>query len=130
MNLPASNVRVVSNVYPVATVTTSQLPGSPEFTCGVVDDAEFRRQIWCKSALRKLSDLKVGGIVDDRHRRQFLIDRQLVEPSQIDFCWDPDYCVDCLPGERPFGPVIKGNDTVIECRCTHASCPARQQKQS
>jgi hypothetical protein len=129
MKSPASNVRVFSNIYPVKTVTTVRLPGRPEYTSGVIEDAKFRGQIWCKSALRKLSDFKAGGVVDDRCRREILIDRQLVDAAQIDACWDPDCCVDCLPGDRPFGPVTKGNQTTIECRCTNPNCPGRQQAQ-
>jgi hypothetical protein len=34
-----------------------------------------------------------------------------------------------LPGDRPFGPVTKGNQTTIECRCTNPNCPGRQQGQ-
>ena len=129
MNFAASNVRVVSNIYPVTTVTTHQVPDCSERTSGVVKDPEFRRQVWCKSSLRKLSDLLAGTVIDDRHRREMLIERQLVERAQIDGCWDPDYCVDCLPGDRPFGPIAKRDHITIECRCTNPNCPMNQQAQ-
>ncbi len=130
MNPPASTVRVVSNVYPVKTVTTDQLPGLPERTSGVVQDPEFRRQIWCKRALRKLSNFNAGGVVDDRKCREILLERALVDQAQLETCWDPDYCVDCTPGERPIGQVTKDGHTIVECRCPKPGCPVRNSDNS
>jgi hypothetical protein len=126
MSSPSSNVRIVSNVYPITTATTDHLPGRPKRTSGVIEDPVFRRQIWCKKSLRILSDLKAGGVIDDRHRVEKLLENRLVERYQIEACWDPDYCVDCSSGERPIGPITKDGRTIVECRCQKPDCPVRQ----
>ena len=130
MNPPASNVRVASNIFPVTTVETIQLPGFPESTTGVIDDPVFRTRIWCKVSLRKLHDLKLGAVIDERHRKERLLQYHLVRPSQIKACWDPDSCYACAAGERPYGPVTKGNVTIVECRCERADCPGRNSDNS
>jgi len=125
-----SNVRVVSNVYPITTATTPRLPGVPERTSGVIEDPIFRRRIWCKSSLKKLCDLKGGAVIDDRQRIKWLLENDLVSASQIQACWDDGRCVDCLPGERPFGPVSRGKNSVLECRCDKINCPAKNSTDS
>jgi len=120
-----SNVRVVSNVYPITTAATFQLPGLPERINGVIDDPVFRRNIWCKRSLKKLSDLKGGGVIDDRQRIQILLEYGLVNRAQIEACWDDGFCVDCHPGERPIGPITNATGTTVQCRCEKANCQVR-----
>jgi hypothetical protein len=130
MNHSFSNVGVVSNVYPITTATTYQLLDFPERTSGVIDDPVFRRRIWCKRSLKKLSDLKGGTVIDDRQRKEILLRYNLVDRSQIEACWDDGRCVDCLPGELPIGPVSSGENTVVECRCKKPNCPVKNSPNS
>ena len=84
-----SNVRVVSNVYPITTAATFQLPGLPErIAAGLSMILSFGETFWCKRSLKKLSDLKGGGVIDDRQRIQILLAYDLVNRAQIDACWE------------------------------------------
>jgi hypothetical protein len=125
MNSTVSNVQVVSNIYPVTTISTIQLPGCPERTVGVQDDPLFRRQIRCRKALKQLAQWKAGGAIDDRQRIATLLDYDLVDAAQIEAYWDNGRCVDCPPGERPFGIVSDGDGFRVECRCQKPNCPAK-----
>lgn len=106
----ASNVRVVSNVYPAPN--------------GVCNDPAFCHQIKGRAALKKLADFTCFGLNDDRDMKALLLERGLVTPTQIEAYWDGEYCSYCPVGERPFGLVTDGAKTWVECRCEYRKCPS------
>lgn len=116
-----SNISVVSNIYPIKTAKTIHLPGLPARLTGVIDDEAFRLKIRCRKALITLSNLTHGDVNDDRQRVTILLDNHLVSESQIKAYWDDGRCVDCPPGEKPWGAGKNG----LECRCPKANCPAK-----
>jgi hypothetical protein len=121
-----SNIRIVSNIYPVKTVTELVLRNMPPRKVGVTDDQAFRLRIRCRKALVTLANLKHGGAIDDRQQARILLENRLVSQAQIDaYFWDNGRCVDCLPGERPFGIVSNGESFRVECRCQKRNCPAK-----
>lgn len=112
----ASNVRVVSNVYPVTTAR------------GVSDDPVFWKKVRGRAALRKLADLLFATEIDSRFLRQKFLDTGKVEKWQIDLYWDQEgsgNCVDCAPGEKPFGLIRRGKTFVVENRCKKVNCPCK-----
>jgi hypothetical protein len=127
MSAPDSNVRVVSNVYPVARVRKLAVPGWTGYA-GVCDDPLFRRQIRGKDALKKLAQEKVGMSIYERDVRQNLLDARLVAEWQIEIYWDQEgsgRCVDCSPGERPFGIIRSGSKCKVINRCENPRCRCR-----
>jgi len=129
MKAPASNVRLVSNVYPVTTVQTLSLPGLPPSIGGVCDDRDFLRQIRGKAALKKLARVK-GSSIYEREERQNLLDTGLVAKWQIEIYWDQEgsgRCVDCPLGERPIGIIRTGSKCEVINRCQNPRCRCRPQ---
>jgi hypothetical protein len=128
MNTPASNIRVVSNVYPVKTVQTRRLRGFPDCREGVYDDPGFRKQIRGKAALKKLAKETCGTTILESDDRQNLVDRHLVADWQIEIYWDQEgsgNCVDCKPGERPIGIIRTGERCKVINRCENPLCRCR-----
>jgi hypothetical protein len=128
MSPPASNIRVVSNVYPVKTVRMRTLIGLPDCLEGTCDDPLFCQQIRGKAALKKLSQEKCGTSAYERHERQNLLDADLVAKWQIKAYWDEEgsgRCIDCKPGERPFGVVRGEHGYEVVNRCENPLCRCR-----
>jgi len=121
-----SNISVVSNIYPVKTIRPIHLAGLPERIAGVIDDPVFRSKIRCRKALIILSDITHGAVIDDRQRIEILLNNQLVSEAQIKTYWDKGRCVDCPPGEKPWGVGKNG----LECRCLKTGCSARMPPKS
>jgi len=121
MSPSTSNIAIVSNIYPVRTAEIIHLPGLPSRLTGVLDDETFRLKIRCRRALVALSRFTHGGVIDDRQIVSILLDNHLVSDAQIKAYWDDGRCVDCPPGEKPWGMGKNG----IECRCSKTTCPAR-----
>lgn len=121
MTAPASNISVVSNIYPTKMARTIHLPGLPERVTGVVDDPAFRLRIRGKKALVALSEITHGATISDQERIAILLENHLVSEAQIKAYWDDGRCVDCPPGEKPWGLAKDG----LECRCLKPGCSAR-----
>ncbi len=121
MTAATSNISVVSNIYPTKSARTVHLPGLPERVTGVVDDPAFRLRIRCRKALVALSELTHGATISDQQRVAILLDNHLVSEAQIKAYWDDGRCVDCPPGEKPWGLGKNG----LECRCPKTACSAR-----
>ena len=128
MSESTSNVRVVSNVYPVSTVRALDLPGVPPSLHGVCDDPKFRRRIRGKAALKKLGEYKCGLTIDERDLLERLLDNNLVQPWQVAAYWKGEgdgRCVDCAAGDRPIGLRRKGSKYELVNRCEVPNCRAR-----
>lgn len=135
-----SNVKIISNVFPVTTINRVGLPGLPIRYRGVCDDTKFLRQVRGKDALKKLALEKFGQTIYERDLREVLrtwrraigpedlSESGLVEDWQIKVFWDQQGgggCVDCPAGARPFGIVRRGGRYVVENRCEKPSCRCR-----
>ena len=121
-----SNIRIVSNVYPVTTARRHLF--DKEQWGGVSEDSTFRTKVRGRTALRKLADLLFATEIDGRVLRQQFLDTRMVEKWQIDIYWDQEgagNCVDCAPGEKPFGLIRRGKTFVVENRCKKVNCPCR-----
>src|SRR5438128_1995304 len=115
---PQSNVRIVSNINPVT--TARRLKFDNEQWGGVTKDSTFRTKVRGRAALRKLADLLFATAIDSRVLRQEFLDTGMIEKWQIDIYWDQEgggNCVDCAPGEKPFGLIRRGKTFVVENRC-------------
>jgi hypothetical protein len=131
MSPPDSNIAIVSNVYPVKTVRRRTLIGLPDCLEGVCDDPLFRSQIRGKAALKKLSQEKCGTSAYERDERQHLFDANLVGQWQIEAYWDEEgsgRCIDCKPGERPFGVVRANYGYEVVNRCENPRCHCRPEQ--
>ncbi len=126
--MTVTNIRVVSNVFPVKTVELRSVPGFRDSLDGVFRDPDFRKRIRGKAALKKLAKELCGATNSESDDRQNLIDARLVTKSQIEVFWDQEgsgRCVDCEPGELPFGLVRKNNEVRVEIRCRSPLCRCR-----
>lgn len=131
MSDPVSNVRVVSNIYPVTTVRQSNLPGLPLSRFGVCDDPQFRRRVRGKAALKSLAEYKLGLDVNERGLLERFQDANLITSWQVEAFWKGEgngRCVDCTPGERPIGLRREGDKYCLVNRCEKLHCRARRPK--
>jgi len=126
MSASPSNVRVVSNVFPVTTARASSVSDN---IYGVCDDPVFRREVRGRDALIKLAEAKCGVTNNETHLREKLRDEGLVEEWQITVFWRKQgdgRCVDCPPGERPIGIVRgPGGKCSVVNRCEQPRCRCR-----
>ena len=128
MSAPTSNVRAVSNVFPVQEkfIRVSNFTGGRS---GVCDDPVFRRQVRGKAALKKLAEEKCGASIYEADLLEKLRESELVEEWQITVFWQREgggRCAECPPGERPIGLVRgPGGEGRVENRCTKPHCRTR-----
>ena len=121
----ASNIRVVSNVFPVKTVELRIIPGFQDTLDGVFSDPDFRKRIKGKAALKILARQKCGTTNSESQDRDNLMDNRLVTKSQLEVFWDHEgsgRCVDCEPGELPFGQIRKADGIRVANRCKNPRC--------
>lgn len=113
MSQPASNVRVISNVFPICTESAWA-------------DPQFRRQVRGRAALKKLAEYFCGQNIYERETMRDFRTGGWVEPWQIEIYWLQEGsggCANCPPGEKPYGVVRVDNEPRVVCRCRRQNCP-------
>jgi len=129
--MTVSNIRIVSNIYPVKTAERRNVPGFPICLEGVFNDPDFRKRIKGKAALKMLARQKCGSTNSESDDRQNLLDARLVTYSQIEVFWDQEgngRCVDCDPGELPFGLIRTADEVRVANRCENPICRCRPEQ--
>lgn len=123
-----TNVRILSNIFPVKTVPEFVSQSGSISYRGVCRDSRFRTQVRGKPALKKLAEAILGGRIRESSLRDDLLAGNWVEKWQIDVFWEGQGtgdCVDCPYGARPFGIVRRDGQYLVENRCEKLGCRCR-----
>lgn len=107
-----SNVQLTSNVYPVK-VDGEQID--------FIENVDYVRRVWNREALIKLFQYVHHVPPDTRILEEYFKIPGLSE-WQIRRIETPDECAWCLPGEKPWGIVIRGESFEEVCKCNRRDC--------
>ena len=113
MKTDRSNVHMTSNVYPVkAEDGRINMSQNEDFVANVAD----------RSALRGVVEMRYGRLSDWRLYERYARTIPGLREWQVRAIVHADSGPGCDRGDRPWGPVRRGDTILEECRCDKTAC--------
>ncbi len=116
MTTENSNLHLPSNIYPI------QVGNDGLADLFAEENRGFLSRIMNRPALRKLVQMKYGGLNDDGLIRKYLRGIPGISEMQTKLATMPTGCALAEPGERPWGLLLLNGEYREVCRCDRTNC--------